>query len=199
MAALTKSSLLNFDIADYVYYGGYSFIPGNIKPAYHDLEVIADESWKTKHGSIFTINADDYSLEFIYDSNFNYIGDQIEFHIYPSTTFDREQEEQARELSVHEFLKTSAGYACIFDECFRDENELVLFAQSGANVHLKIMTVNNKEVYLLKKITSNSIYNVYARTVIKHNMSREKLQNIRVIVWPKSNRWSDTATTLTTD
>jgi hypothetical protein len=176
---------MDFDIADYISYGGFSFIPGKFQPTYQDIQGIADESLKNKHGSIFTFNANEFSLEFLYDSNYDYIGDQIEFHPSQCEIFsDKVSMQDVKELPLCEFPKPSAKYKGIFEEAYYDENELILFARSGANVHFKKMIANGKEVYLLNKITSNNIYNVSARLMIKNNMALKALENIHIIAWP---------------
>jgi hypothetical protein len=185
MVALTKPLIMDFDIADYISYGGFSFLPGKMEPSYLDIQKIADETWKTKHGTIFTFNADEFSLEFMYDSNSDYIGDQIEFHHNQSEIFsDKVTGQNIKELPLSEFPKPSTEYKCIFDEGYYDENELILYARSGANVHFKRVILNGKEAYLLNKITSNNKYTIGARIMIENNLKCQTLDNIHVIAWP---------------
>jgi hypothetical protein len=182
MDTLAKAFVLDFDLGEYIFCGGYKFIPGKYQLPYEDVKGIADERWETKTGSIFTFYTNNYSLAFIYDSNFDYSSDQIEFYIDKDELLLNEKAaEEFTAVPLSDFLWRSKPPNIVIDEAFYDASELVLFARSGANLYFNKKIIGAGEIYLITKITCKCNLNESSRKLVRSILTPLTLDNIQAI------------------
>ncbi|GED17833.1 hypothetical protein AM501_07705 [Aneurinibacillus migulanus] len=74
---MDKHNILQMDLIDYIFYGGYAYLPNRKFPEKVLLEEISDEKWVTKDCSVYTLENNNWSLDFVYLSNNTYSHDSI--------------------------------------------------------------------------------------------------------------------------
>jgi len=131
---------MQIDLFDYIYFGGYAYLPNKRLPSKSQLEEINDEKWITKDSSVYTLNNSDWSIDFTYLADGTYLGDSI-------TIISKNQ-------PIKQFKKEiRLKYPNIDYEAFCDAEELVLcFKEAQVHFH----NYGSETDYLLAKLYGKS-------------------------------------------
>lgn len=132
---MDKNNILQIDILDYIFYGGYAYLPSRKLPEIMRLEEICDEKWSTKDCIVYTLQNSKWSIEFVYLHDRTYSHDSI-------TVFPEDK-------TISQFkIEFQQKYPDMKYDAFRSEEQLVLIFINGVRVFFK---ERNSE-YLLSKL-----------------------------------------------
>lgn len=131
---MDKNNILQIDILDYIFFGGYAYLPNKKLPKMMQLEEICDEKWSTKDCIVYTLENSNLSVEFVYLNDSIYSHDSIAF--FPEDT------------SMSQFKKEfQQKYPNIKYDAFWSEEQLVFIFNNGVRIYFK---KRNSEYFLSK-------------------------------------------------
>ncbi len=134
-----KSNILKIDLFDYIFYGGYFYLPYRQLFSQNELDKINDEKWSTKDAIAYTLDNVNWRIEFVYLTNNTYSHDVITIFHNNKTLKQFKKEFQIK-------------YPNMKYKAFCSDEYLVFIYDSGIRVFFQITGKN----YFLNKLYSKS-------------------------------------------
>ncbi|MGE7943678.1 hypothetical protein ACQKNB_16495 [Lysinibacillus xylanilyticus] len=136
---MDKDNILQMDLIDYIFYGGYAYLPNRTLPEKVLLEEISDEKWVTKDCIVYTLENTNWSIDFVYLSNNTYSNDSI-------TVFPKDKR-------IGQFKEEfQRKYPDMKYDAFCSEEQLVFIFSNG----VRVFFIKRDSDYFLSKLYGKS-------------------------------------------
>lgn len=131
---MDKNNILQIDIFDYIFYGGYAYLPSRKLPKIMQLDEISDEKWITKDCIVYTLENNNWSIEFVYLNDSMYSHDSITVFLENKrmNQFKREFQQKYPDMKY---------------DAFCSEEKLVFIFNNGVRIFFK---KRNSDYFLSK-------------------------------------------------
>lgn len=152
---MDKNNILQIDLIDYIFYGGYGNLPNRKLPEKLLLEEISDEKWVTKDCIVYTLENINWSIDFVYLSNNTYSYDSI-------TVFPKDKRiNQFKEEFQKKYPDMKYGAFC-------SEEQLVFIFSNG----VRVFFIKRNSDYFLSKLYGKSNLVDVERNIIMETMKK---------------------------